>query len=158
MKITEFKKPANDRYFEDYELAATYLAGEFMLSEADIFDFAQRFDPQPFHLDRDAAKASHFGGIVASGWHTASAMMRVIVDGFVSSVAGMGSPGVEQIRWLKPVRPNERLKVLVTIEQLRRSASKPDRGLCHTLMEVVDDQGEVRMTVRSVGMVRCRFP
>ncbi len=158
MRIREFKTLPNDRYFEDYELGATYLLGTFTLSESDIIDFARRFDPQPFHVDHDAAAASHFGGIIASGWHTGSAMMRMVVDGFISSVAGMGSPGVDEIRWLKPVRPNEALNVRVTVETARRSASKPDRGLMHTLMEVVDAHGEPRMTVRSVGLVRCRNP
>lgn len=156
MPIATFKTPATDRYFEDYELGATYELGEFSLSEAEIMDFAQRFDPQPFHLDRAAAAASHFGGIVASGWHTASAMMRVVVEHFISAVAGMGSPGVDEIRWLKPVRPDELLKVQVTIQQARRSASKPDRGLMHTLMEVMGSDGTPRMTVRSVGLVGCR--
>ena len=158
MTIFQFKTPPTDRYFEDYEVDATYVLGEFSLTEAEIIDFAQRFDPQAFHLDREAAAASHFHGIIASGWHTASAMMRVVVEGFISSVAGMGSPGVDEIRWLKPVRPNERLGVRVTVERARRSVSKPDRGLIHTLMEVVDSDGVPRMTVRSVGLVRCRVP
>lgn len=158
MHLSTFKTAVCDRYFEDYEVGATYEIGEFSLSEAEIIEFAQRFDPQPFHLDHAAARASPYGGIIASGWHTGSAMMRVVVEGFISSVAGLGSPGVDEIRWLKPVRPDELLKVRVTVEQTRRSVSKPDRGLCHTLMEVVDHQGQVRMTVRSVGIVRCRHP
>ena len=156
MQIATFKTPTTDRYFEDYELGATYELGEFTLSESDIMDFANRFDPQPFHIDREAAAKSHFGGIIASGWHTSSAMMRVVVDHFISAVAGMGSPGVNEIRWLKPVRPDEPLGVRVTIEQARRSASKPDRGLLHTLMEVIGREGDPRMTVRSVGLVGCR--
>ncbi len=156
MSITTFKTPADDRYFEDYEPNATYELGYFSLSEAEIIDFARRFDPQPFHLDHDAAARSHFGGLVASGWHTCSAMMRVVVDHFISSVASMGSPGVDEIRWLNPVRPGEQLKVQVTIEKSRRSASKPDRGLIHTRMEVFGPEGLPRMTVRSVGLVGCR--
>lgn len=158
MHIATFKTPPHDRYFEDYEVGATYLCGEFSLTEDDIVSFARRFDPQPFHLDRAAAARSHYGGIIASGWHTASAMMRVIVDNFISSNAGMGSPGVDEIRWLKPVRPDEVLTVRVTIETARRSASKPDRGIAHNLMEVVDRDGEVRMAVRSIGLVGCRTP
>lgn len=158
MTIATFKTAASDRYFEDYEPGATYELGEFCLSEADIIEFARRFDPQPFHLDHEAAAKSHFGGLVASGWHTASAMMRVVVERFISSVAGMGSPGVNEIRWLKPVRPGERLRVQVTIEQARRSESKPDRGLIHTLMEVIGPDDEPRMRVRSVGMVGVRGP
>ncbi len=156
MPIATFKTPTTDRYFEDYELGATYTLGEFSLSEEDIKAFARQFDPQPFHLDRDAAAKSHFGGIVASGWHTGSAMMRVVVEHFISAVAGMGSPGVDELRWLRPVRPDERLRVQVTVEQARRSVSKPDRGIMHTLMEVIGPEGAPRMTVRSVGLVGCR--
>jgi acyl dehydratase len=158
MPIATFKTPASDRYFEDYELGATYELGQFSLTEAEIVAFARRFDPQPFHLEREAAAKSHFGGIIASGWHTASAMMRVVVDHFISAAAGLGSPGVNEIRWLKPLRPDELMKVQVTIEQARRSASKPDRGLIHTLMEVIGPDGMPRMTVRSVGLVGCRNP
>ncbi len=156
MPIATFKTPSSDRYFEDYELGGTYELGEFSLSEEEIKAFARQFDPQPFHLDRAAAAKSHFGGIVASGWHTGSAMMRVVVEHFISAVAGMGSPGVDQLRWLQPVRPDERLKVQVTVEQARRSASKPDRGVMHTLMEVIGPDGAPRMMVRSVGFVACR--
>lgn len=158
MPFASFTKPASDRYFEDYIPGATYRLGEFTLSEEEIIDFASRFDPQAFHLDHAAAARSHFGGLVASGWHTASAMMRVVVDQFISSVAGMGSPGLDELRWLKPVRPGESLTVQVTVEKARRSVTKPERGLIHTLMEVLGPEGAPRMTVRSVGMVACRHP
>lgn len=156
--MTTFTTPAEDRYFEDYAVGGVYELGEFTLTEAEIIAFASRYDPQPFHLDRAAAERTHFGGIVASGWHTASAMMRLVVDRFLSQVAGMGSPGVDEIRWLVPVRPDERLQVRVTVEQARRSVSKPDRGLLHTRMEVIGSDGVVRMRVRSVGLVGCRHP
>ncbi|MGD9601512.1 MAG: MaoC family dehydratase [Gammaproteobacteria bacterium] len=156
MPLATFKTPATDRYFEDYEVGATYELGQFRLSEPDIVEFALRYDPQPFHLDRAAAARSHFGGIVASGWHTAAAMMRVVVEHFVSKVAGMGSPGLDELRWLKPVRPDEDLTVRVTVDDARRSRTKPDRGLIHTTMEVVGPDGDTRMRVRSVGMVAVR--
>lgn len=156
MALSTFKTPAHNRYFEDYEVGATYRLGEFSLSREEIMDFARRFDPQAFHLDDAAAARSHFGGLVASGWHTAAAMMRVVVDHFISSVAGEGSPGLDELRWLKPVRPDERLSVQVTIEKARRSASRPSRGLIHTRMEVLGPEGEVRLVCRSVGMVGCR--
>ncbi len=155
MSIVQFKTAPHERYFEDYEIG-TYELGEFTLTEGDIIEFARQYDPQAFHLDHAAAAKSHFGGLVASGWHTASTMMRLVVKEFISSVAGMGSPGVDELRWLKPVRPDERLRVQVTVERARRSASKPDRGLIHSLMEVIGPDGERRMTVRSVGMVGCR--
>ena len=158
MSYTRFKTPTADRYFEDYDVGATYELGHYSLSEAEIIEFATRFDPQRFHVDREAAAASPYGGIIASGWHTASAMMRLLVDHFVSSTAGLGSPGLDEIRWLKPVRPDAVLTVRVTVLDKRRSQSKPDRGLFFHKVEVVDAGGEPVMTVRGAGMVRLRHP
>ena len=128
MKEVSFSTAASDRWFEDYEVGGTYQLGSFSLSEAEIVEFAQRFDPQPFHIDPDAARASPYGGIIASGWHTGSAVMRLLVDNFISSNAGLGSPGLDEIRWLKPLRPDMPLHVRITILEARRSQSKPDRG------------------------------
>lgn len=158
MSLTTFKTPPHDRYFEDYEVGATYELGRFTLSEAEIIDFARRFDPQRFHVDPVAAAASPYGGIIASGWHTGSAMMRLLADGFISSVAGLGSPGLDEIRWLKPVRPDVELTVRVSVLDKRRSASKPDRGIFHHSVEIIDAAGDVVMTVRGAGMVRLRHP
>lgn len=158
MPYATFKTPTSDRYFEDYEVGATYELGDYSLSEAEIVDFATRFDPQRFHVDPQAATASPYGGIIASGWHTASAMMRLLVDHFVSSTAGLGSPGLDEIRWLKPVRPGALLTVRVTVLDKRRSQSKPDRGLFFHKVEVLDATGDPVMTVRGAGMVRLRHP
>lgn len=158
MTITTFAKAAQDRYFEDYEPGATYVLGQFSLNQEEIVEFARRFDPQPFHVDPKAAKASHYGGIIASGWHTGSCMMRLLVDHFLSPVASLGSPGLEEIRWSRPVRPGEVMTVRVTVEQARRSQSKPDRGLIHSRMEVTNEGGEVAMSVRGVNLTLCRTP
>ena len=156
MKLTQFKTPRTDRYYEDYEVGATYELGSYSLSETDIVEFASRYDPQPFHLDREAAAKSPYGGIIASGWHSACAMMRLMVDHFVSANAGLGSPGLDEIRWLKPTRPDALLTVRITVRDKRRSRSKPDRGIFFHEVEVVDAAGDTVMTVKGAGMVRCR--
>ena len=158
MSYATFSTPPHDRYFEDYVVGATYELGSFSLSEPEIIAFAQRFDPQRFHVDPVAAAASPFGGIIASGWHTGSAMMRLLADHFISSVAGLGSPGLDEIRWLKPVRPDVRLTVRVTVLEKRRSGSKRDRGVFKHQVEIVDPDDEQVMTVRGTGMVRLRNP
>ena len=156
MRLARFSSPASDRWYEDYEPGATYVLGTFSLSEAEIIDFATRFDPQSFHIDAKAAAESHFGGIIASGWHTAAAAMRLLVDGFISTCGGLGSPGLDQIRWVKPVRPGMVLEARVTVREKRVSQSKPDRGLISHTVEVLDAKGELMMSYQGTGMVRLR--
>ena len=156
MKEVSFSTAASDRWFEDYEVGGTYQLGSFSLSEAEIVEFAQRFDPQPFHIDPDAARASPYGGIIASGWHTGSAVMRLLVDNFISSNAGLGSPGLDEIRWLKPLRPDMPLHVRITILEARRSQSKPDRGFIKHHIEGLDDAGQPVISILGMGMVRVR--
>jgi len=158
MAFARFETPRDQRYFEDYVVGATYELGSFTLSEAEIIEFATRFDPQRFHVDPVAAAASPYGGIIASGWHTGSAMMRLLADHFISAVAGLGSPGLDEIRWLKPTRPGAEMTVRVTVLDKRRSQSKPDRGLFFHKVEVFDPAGDVAMTVRGAGMVKLRHP
>lgn len=157
MNITTFKTPANDRYYEDYETGCTYELGAFSLSEAEIIEFAGRYDPQSFHVDPEAAINTIYGGVIASGWHTGSRTMRLLVEGYISSVASLGSPGADEIRWPRPLRPGDRLAVRVTVEKKRLSKSKPDRGLVHSLTEVVNQNDELVMILRSVNLVMCRI-
>ncbi len=156
MKIGYFDKPREERYFEDYEAGITYELGSFSLTETDIVTFAERFDPQPFHIDRDAAAAGPYGGIIASGWHTGSATMRLMVDEYISSVAGLGSPGVDQIRWTHPVRPNDRLSVRITVTGARRSRSKPERGIVQSEIVVTNQNEKPVMTMTATGFVLSR--
>ncbi|MGO9774828.1 MAG: MaoC family dehydratase [Roseiarcus sp.] len=128
------------------------------MSEEQIVAFARAFDPQPFHVDAEAARQSVYGGLVASGWHTASAMMRMMVDHFISPKASMGSPGLDEIRWLKPVRPGDTISVRVTVLSAKRSVSKPDRGVIEQLTEVINQEGDVVMRSKGMGMYRCRTP
>ena len=143
-------------YFEDIVAGTVYEFGQVRIEEDEIIDFAQRFDPQPFHTDPEAAKRSVYGGLIASGWHTASLMMKIMVENYLSPVASLGSPGVDELRWLRPVRPGDMLSVRVTVLDTRRSRSKPDRGLIHSYVEVLNQDAEVVMTLKGMNFFRCR--
>jgi acyl dehydratase len=139
-------------YFEDFEPGRTISVGSRTLDQDEIIAFARQFDPQPFHVDPKAAARSMFGGIIASGWHTCSMMMRMMVDGFLSEAASLGSPGVDEIRWLKPVRAGDTLAVTTTVLDARPSSSRPDRGVVHTMWEAKNQHGETVATVKGMGM------
>jgi acyl dehydratase len=145
-----------DRYFEDYRVGEQVEFGSYRMTEEQIVAFARDFDPQPFHVNKDAARQSVYGGLVASGWHTASAMMRMMVDHFISPKTSMGSPGMDEIRWLKPVRPGDTLRVRVTVLSAKRSTNKPDRGVIDQRVEVINQHGDVVMASKGIGMYRCR--
>jgi len=145
-----------DRYFEDYLPGAVHEFGSVQVDEAGIIDFARRYDPQEFHIDPVAAARGPFGGLIASGWHTGSLMMRLFVDHYLSPVSSLGSPGIDELRWLRPVRPGDTLRVRATILETKRSRSKPDRGVVRTLSEVLNQSGEVVMTMNAMTLVRSR--
>ncbi len=148
--------PYKQRYFEDYVVGEVAEFGDYLVTEPEIVEFARRYDPQSFHIDPQAAAQSNFGGLIASGWMTGAVAMRMIVDHFISEVAGMGSPGVDELRWPRPVRPGDRLRVRARILESRRSRSKPDRGMTLIAHEVLNQHGDVVMTMRGWGMYRCR--
>lgn len=139
-------------YFEDMVIGRTIEVGSCTVSEAEILAFATAFDPQPFHIDSQAAAESIYGGIIASGWHTCSMIMRLMVDNFLKDAASMGSPGVDEIRWIKPVRAGDVLSVSTTAIDARASASKPDRGVVTTQWRAVNQHGELVATVKGMGM------
>lgn len=151
-----FNPPIDDRYFEDYVVGSIYEFGSILVQEEDILSFARQYDPQDFHLDREKAKESPFGGLIASGWHTAALTMRLLVDYYISMVAGMGSPGSGPIRWLKPVRPGDELSVRVTIVKASRHRTKPGRGIVRSFVETINQHREVVMTRTAIGIMRCR--
>jgi acyl dehydratase len=151
-----FITPIEERYFEDYVPGSIHEFGSIAVEEAEMIDFAQRFDPQPFHTDPVAAKQSIFGGLIASGWFTASLMMRLFVDHYLSHVASLSSPGVDQLRWLKPVRPGDTLLLRVTVSETKQSRSKPDRGIVHSYIEVLNQDGNTVMTMKAMNLLGCR--
>jgi acyl dehydratase len=148
--------PYRERYFEDYRSGEVVEFGDHLITEEEVVGFAQRYDPQPFHVDAVAAQESIYGGLIASGWMTASVAMRLLVDHYISPRSSMGSPGIDEMRWIKPVRPGNRLRLRVTILETRRSQSKPDRGMIQLLQEMQNQDNETVMTIRGWGMYRCR--
>jgi acyl dehydratase len=144
------------RYFDDYRPGSTYDCGSFSLSEDEIISFAEQFDPQPFHVDPGAAARGPFGGLVASGWHTAALVMRQLVDHYLSAEASLGSPGLDEIRWPDPVRPADTLRVRATVMEARRSHSKPDRGIMKTVVEAVNQDGRTVMRAIATNFLRVR--
>ena len=148
--------PVSQRYFEDYVEGSTFEYGEISLTAEEIMEFARRFDPQPIHVDPEYAARGPFSGLIASGWHTAGVMMRLLADHFISHVASMASPGADEIRWFIPVRPGDTLSIRVTVLETRRSRSKPDRGIVRSLVEVLNQNKEVVMSLKPVSMVKCR--
>ena len=140
-------------YFEDATVGDVLDLGSRTVSEAEILAFARDFDPQPFHIDPEAAAQSIFGGVIASGWHTCALTMRLMVDGFLSRAASLGSPGVEHIRWLQPVRPGDTLTARIVVLDVRPSQSKPDRGSVQMRTEVTNQAGDLVMTMESTGLV-----
>ena len=146
------------RYFEDYVPGLTVDCGSFSMSEAEIIAFAKEYDPQPFHVDPVGAKDGPFGGLIASGWHTTSMMMRQLVEFYVSPESSLGAAGVDEIRWPRPVRPGDTLHVRARVSEARRSASKPDRGIVRGTVEVTNAGGEVAMTFSAINFILLRDP
>ncbi len=139
-------------YFEDMVVGETIEVGTRTVSEAEILAFAREFDPQPFHVDPEAAAKSIYGGIIASGWHTCSMMMRMMVENFLGQAASLGSPGVDEVRWLKPVRAGDTLSVSTRATSATPSTSKPDRGVVATEWRAINQRGELVATVKGMGM------
>jgi acyl dehydratase len=139
-------------YFEDFHPGQEIALGSRTVSEEEIIAFATQFDPQPFHIDHDAAAKSPYGGVIASGWHTCSMMMRMVVDGMMASASSMGSPGLEKVRWILPVRAGDTIAVSYLTTAVKASASKPDRGVVWSTWRAVNQNGELVCTVEGMGM------
>jgi acyl dehydratase len=139
-------------YFEDFVAGQEIALGSRLVTEEEIIAFATQFDPQPFHLDHEAAAKSIFGRLAASGWHTCSMIMRMVVDGILNDSSSMGSPGLENIRWIKPVHAGDTLNVVYSTKEVRPSASKPDRGVVITVWKATNQHGELVATVEGMGM------
>ena len=146
------------RYWDDIKEGDVVELGSRTLDKERMVAFAREFDPQPFHTDEKAAEASIWGGLIASGWLTGSVLMRIFYDGFLKDTASMGSPGLDELRWLKPVRPGDTLTVRLTVLETTASRSKPDRGIVRSLMEVLNQHGEIVMTTKGVNFIKRRPP
>ena len=140
------KDGKNLYYFEDFKEGQIFDAGSLVVSREEIIDFAQKYDPQPFHINEEKAKIV-FGGLIASGWHTAALCQRLMVGSLLSKTAGMGSPGIDELRWLKPVRPGDTLSGWFTIIELKPSEHKADRGWMKLKGEMLNQDGEVVLSL-----------
>jgi acyl dehydratase len=144
--------------FEDFAPGQVYELGSTTVTEEEIVDFARRFDPQPFHLDAEAAKDSDFGGLIASGWHTGAMWMRLYVDSLLGGGSGQGSSGIEELRWLAPVRPGDTLSGRLTVLETTPSERLPHRGTIRIRGEMVNQDGVTVMSMVSRGRFGRRSP
>lgn len=150
--------PVDQRYFEDYPVGCVFESEPIVVEESEMIAFAKRYDPQYFHTDPEAAARGVYGGLIASGWHTAAMTMRRLVESYLSSVASLGSPGIDELRWIRPVRPGDRLNVRVVVLEARRSHSRPERGIIHSRIEVSNQRGELVMSLKAINFMLCREP
>lgn len=139
-----------DRYFEDFAVGERFTSKGATLTETQILDFALKYDPQPFHLDVEAAKETHFGGLIASGFQTLSLGFRLIYDTGFFKACSVGSPGMDELRWSRPVRPGDTIRTEAEIMELRPSSSKPDRGSARIAYRVLNQAGEVVMSFTAI--------
>src|SRR6266478_642128 len=154
--VPESAVPVEERYFEDYVPGAVVEYGEIRVDEAEIIYFARCFDPQDMHVDPEAAARGRFGGLIASGWHTAALTMRLIAEYFLSKGTSLASPGVDELRWLKPVRPGDVLRLRVTVLEATPSRSRSDRGMVRSLVETLNQDGDVVMSMKPMNIIRRR--
>lgn len=149
---------ANPRFYEDYSVGEVIRSAAITLTEADIIDFAFRYDPQPFHIDKLSAEKSIYGGLIASGWQVIAVTFRMLVQAGFLGEGSMGSPGVEELKWMLPVRPGDTLRGEVEILDMRVSTSKPDRGLVRMAYRIINQKGETVSSLRSTQLVKRRSP
>jgi len=151
-----FTHPDRERYFEDYEAGTRHDLGSVEVDEEEVLEFARRYDPQNIHTSREHAQNGPFGGLIASGWHTAGLMMSLYAPKYLYDGSSLASPGMDELRWSAPVRPGDVLSVEVHITNTKRSSSKPDRGVVHTEISVSNQHGDVVMNMHAVNMILCR--
>jgi len=143
-------------FFEDVQVGTVLEFGNKKMTRQEIIDFAKKYDPQPFHIDEEAAKDSIYGDVIASGWHTGSVTMRMMVDHMVNDRAGLGSPGFDNLKFRLPVRPGDTLRVRSTVIDKKRSRSRPEMGTIFGLVEVLNQKDEVVMSFESLGMIKAQ--
>jgi len=153
---TTFTTSTDDRYLEDYVEGDVHEFGPVTITENDIVEFGKRFDPQIFHTDPMKARETVYGGLIASGWHTSSLFMRLFVENYLAGKASLGSPGVDELRWLKPVRPGDSLTLRITVHRVKPSTTKPDRGVLFSFCEMVNQENDVVSTMMALNLIRYR--
>jgi acyl dehydratase len=144
------------RYWEDFKVGEVEQIGERKVGREEILEFARQFDPQAFHVDEAAAGKSMYGGLIASGWHTCAMVMRMMCDAYLLDSASVGSPGIDGLKWLKPVRPGDTIRAQRTTLESRASKSRPDIGIVKNRWEVFNQEGEMVMSMEGYGMFRRR--
>jgi acyl dehydratase len=145
-------------FYEDFAVGDTVEMGRRLVDRDEVIAFARAYDPQPFHVDEQAARESFFGGLIASGWHTCAMVMRMMCDSYLLDAASLGSPGVDQVRWLKPVRPGDEIRAVRTVTGRRVSRTRPEVGIVDSRWEVFNQHGELVMSMVGTGMFRVRNP
>ena len=145
------------RYAEDYLPGEVFDLGSQTVSEEEILEFARKYDPQPIHTDKAFAEKSHFGGLISSGWLTALIMFRMMLQGFICQETSLGSPGHDETRWLKPVRPGDTLHGRIEVGEVRISRSKPEMGFMQTTATLTNQHGEVVFLLRSAAIFKTRM-
>ena len=144
-------------YFEDLEIGASAAFGRYEVTREEVIEFAGKYDPQPFHLDDAAAAATHFGRLSASGWHTCAMAMRMLVDNISErKQAGLGSPGLDELRWHRPVFPGDVLRVETELLSKKQSASRPEMGSFQSVVRVYNQDDVMVMSMKSIGLIRVR--
>ncbi len=147
------------RHYEDIVVGSKSSFGNYEVTREEVIEFARKFDPQPFHLDDEAAAQTHFGRLSASGWHTGAMAMRMMVDNMTANrQAGLGSPGIDELQWLKPVHPGDTLRIESEVLSKRRSQSRPEMGMFKARTTVLNQHDVAVMTMVSTGMIRVRNP
>jgi acyl dehydratase len=153
MVLSKFDVPRESRYFEDYQAGRIYEFASAVMTEPEILDFARRFDPQDMHIDPEKARRGRFGGIIASGWHTIGVAMRLYVEHYLSGVASLASPGVDEVRWPNPVRPGDSIHIRVTTLETVPSRSKSDRGVVRARLEAFNQNGEPVLSLIALSIL-----
>jgi acyl dehydratase len=156
MSKGHFNTTTAERYLEDFVEGDVYEFGPIGITEEEIIDYGRKFDPQVFHTDPVKAKETVYGGLIASGWHTCGLFMRLFVDHYLPGPASLGSPGVDELRWLKPVRPGDELILRITVEKVKPSKSKPDRGVLFSYCEMLNQERDVVATMSGINLILYR--
>ncbi|MCB2226696.1 MAG: MaoC family dehydratase [Desulfarculaceae bacterium] len=156
MSPESFSKNREERYLEDYVEGAVYEFGPISLTQDEIIEFGLKYDPQAFHTDPEAAKESIYGGLIASGWQTCALFMRLFVEHYLPGQASLGSPGVDELRWMRPVHPGDQLWLRITVHKVKPSKSKPDRGVLFSFCELLNQARQPVCSMMALNLISYR--